>query len=503
MPRTAFELLCDHARETALLESIESLLHWDERTMMPPAAGAYRAEQITCLSGLVHRRQTDPRVGEWLDELAESPLAADPQSDTGATIRQLRRRYEKKTKLPQSLVEELTRAAVHGQQVWVEARKQNDFALFRPALERTIELKRQQAEAIGYDGCPYDALLDDFEPDAKTAEIETVLGRLRERLVPLIGRIVDSGVTPRREVLRRRFGVDAQRRFGTDAAARIGFDFQAGRIDVTEHPFCCGPGPSDCRITTRYDERFFPSAFFGILHEAGHGIYDQQLRKDQFGLPPGSPVSHGIHESQSRLWENQVGRSRAFWQCFFGPAQEAFPKALADTSPDDFYAAINDVRPSLIRVEADEATYNLHIVIRFELEQALLSGQLPVDEAPAAWNAKYRRYLGVEPKTDTLGVMQDVHWSAGLFGYFPSYSLGNLYAAQLFQAAETELGELNGPIAAGRFAPLREWLGRNVHQQGQCLSAGQLVERASGKPPSSDALLNYLGNKLGPLYGIS
>jgi carboxypeptidase Taq len=494
--------VCQHAREIALLESTNALLGWDERTLLPVRAGAYRAEQMTCLSGLIHQRSTDPQVGEWLDQLADSPAAADPHSDVGATIRQLRREYKKKIKLPQSLVEELTRTAVLGQQAWVEAREQDNFAGFQPLLVRIVDLKRQQAAAIGYSDCPYDALLDDYEPDAQTSNVRDVLDGLRRELVPLVAAIQDSGREPDRSILTRNYSVDRQRSFGTQAASAIGFDFERGRLDVTHHPFCSSMGPHDCRITTRYDERFFPGAFFGTLHEAGHGMYDQGLRTEQYGLPPGTYLSLGIHESQSRMWENLVGRSLPFWQYLFGAAVSSFPEALQDVQLDDFYFAINDVRPSLIRVEADEATYNLHIIIRFELEQALLDDQLQVGDLPGAWNEKYEQYLGIRPPTDADGVLQDIHWSAGLIGYFPTYSLGNLYAAQLFAAADAELGGLHDQFARGEFAPLLEWLRTNIHQAGQCYPAAELVQCVTGKSLSHEALIAQLNSKLAPLYGI-
>lgn len=426
---SSYELLCQHTRETAILESVQGLLEWDERTLMPPDAGEYRAEQITYLSRLIHERRTDPRIGDWLDVLTSSDLASDRHSESGTTIRQLKRDYDKRRRLPVRLVEELTAACVLGQQGWVKARAANDFAMFAPLLERIVALKREQAEALGYVDHPYDALLDEYEPAARTADVARVLEGLREELAPFVASIMGSGRRPRVEVLKRRFPSAAQEAFGKSAAATIGFEFQRGRLDVTHHPFCSGVGPKDCRITTRYDEQFFPQAFFGILHEAGHGIYDQGLRVEQYGLPPGTYVSLGIHESQSRLWENLVGRSRPFWECFYPRAQAAFPDALSDVSLDDFHFAINDVRPSLIRVEADEATYNLHIIVRFELEQSLLKGDLQVAELPIAWREKYRKLLGIEPPDAASGVLQDIHWSAGLIGYFPTYSLGNLYAA--------------------------------------------------------------------------
>lgn len=499
---SSFDEICAFGRETALLESVESLLGWDERTYMPPAAGPYRAEQMTYLSGLVHRRHTDPRLGELLAELAGSELAKDPHSDAAATIRQMKRDYDKRVKLPQALVEELTRASVLGQQAWVEARKNDDFKSFAPHLAKIYDLKRQQAEALGYKEHPYDALLDDFEPDAKTSEVAKVLAGLRSELVPLVQAIQASGRKPKCEILERTFPAAAQETFGKHAAAAIGFEFDRGRLDVTHHPFCAGMGPHDCRITTRYDERYFPTAFFGILHEAGHGIYDLGLRPDWFGLPPGTYLSLGIHESQSRMWENQVGRSRTFWQHFFPQAQAAFPEALAETSLDDFFFAINNVQPSLIRVEADEATYNLHIIIRFELEQAILTGDLAIADVPGAWKEKYHQYLGIEPPNDADGCLQDVHWSAALVGYFPTYSLGNLYSAQFFEQADHDLGGLAAMFSRGEFQPLKRWLNEKIHHRGQCYTAAQLLKLVTGQSLSHAALMRHLRGKLQPLYGI-
>lgn len=498
-----FDLVCEHVRETAMLGSISGLLNWDERTKMPPAAGPYRAEQITYLAGELHKRRTAQQLGDWLNELGESDLASDPHSDQGATIRCLKRDYERATKLPKALVEELTRASVLGQQGWVEARKNNDFQAFLPFLENTVKLKREEADAVGYDDCPYDALLDDYEPGEKTANVRNVLENLRRELVPLIAAIGESEITAPREILTRSYPVDQQKKFGEFVAGHVGFDFNRGRLDVTHHPFCSGIAPHDCRLTTRYDENFFQMALYGTLHEAGHGMYEQGLRTDWYGLPPGSSVSLGIHESQSRMWENSVGRSRAFWTYFFPTAAEHFPAALKNVSPDDMYFAVNHVEPSLIRVEADEATYNLHIIIRFELEQELIDGSLAPADASQAWNEKYRNYLGVESPTAADGVLQDVHWSAGYMGYFPTYSLGNLYAAQFFDQAGADLGDLNEMFARGEFEPLLRWLNTNVHQPGRCYPAAELVQKVTGKSLSHEPLMNYLKAKLEPLYEIS
>lgn len=497
-----YEKLCKHIRETALLKSTQGLLEWDERTKMPPLAGPYRAEQMAYLSGLVHQRETAPELGEWLTELADGPIVAEPHSDMETVIREMKRTFDKKTKLPKSLVEELTRVSILGQQAWVEARPKNDFASFRPLLERMIDLKRQEADAIGYDTTPYDALLDDYEPGETAANVTRVLGNLRDQLVPLVARIADSGKTAPVTILKRHYPVDKQEEFGLRAANSIGFDFQAGRLDLTQHPFCSGSGPFDVRLTTHYNDHFFNSGFYSILHEAGHGIYEQGLRKENYGLPTGEAISLGIHESQSRSFENLVGRSRAFWEHFYPPLQQTFPEALSEVSLDDFYFAVNDSRPSLIRIEADEATYNLHILIRFELEQALIVGDLRVVDLPRAWNEKYEHYLSVTPPNDADGCMQDVHWAAGLFGYFPTYSLGNLYASQFFEQARHDLGDLDSQFRKGEFKPLHDWLSENIYQHGQRYRANELVEKVTGKPLSHEPLMKHLEGKFSELYEL-
>jgi carboxypeptidase Taq len=498
-----YQDVCVHARRTAMLASINETLGWDERTHLPPAGAEYRAEQSTLLAGLVHQRWVDPKYGEQLDELSarlENP--DDAQDDAAVVVRRLRRLRDKRVRLPQLLVEELARAAVLGQQAWQAARENDDFPAFRPLLERMIELKRQQAQALGYPQCPYDALLDDYEPDELTANVARVLEVLREALVPLVAKIQASRRHPDTSVLHRTFPVEAQEQFGREAAAAIGFDFARGQLDVTAHPFCCSLGPNDCRITTHYYPEFLNAALFGILHESGHALYEQGLPTEGFGLPTGEAVSLGIHESQSRLWENFVGRSLAFWTHFYPLAQQRFPAALADVPLDVFHFAVNDVRPSLVRIEADEATYNLHILVRFELERALLDGALQPADLPDAWRQRYEQYLGIAPPDDRTGVLQDVHWSAGLIGYFPTYSLGNLYAAQFFAQAEAELGNLAGQFAQGDFRPLLTWLREKVHCHGQRYSAAELVQRATGQPLSARPLIEHLTAKMGTLYEL-
>ena len=498
----SYQELCNLTKKSGLISSIASVLGWDERTQMPLAAGEYRTEQLTFLAGEQHKAQTDPRIGELLASLSESSLASDPTSEAGATIRFLKRDFDKNNKLPQLLVEELARASSQGEQIWAEARKANDFKLFQPALEKTIELKRQEAAAYGYKESPYDPLLDNYEPEATANEVSAILSALVEDLVPLVQAIDRSAAKPDATLLQKPGSVQSQEAFGVTVSKALGYDYNSGRVDSTTHPFCATLGPKDIRITTRYDENEFLSALFSTLHEAGHAMYEQGMQANHFGLPLGSACSLGIHESQSRMWENAVGRNKSFWEHFLPQAKNVFPNAVGDVTLDEFYFAVNDVRPSFIRVESDEVTYNLHIIIRFELEQAMLSGDLAVADLPGAWNEKYLSYLGIEPTSDAEGCLQDVHWGAGYIGYFPTYALGNLYAAQFYEQAKEDLGDLDAMFAQGEFAPLLGWLRTNIHVHGRRYPAKELVQRVTGKPLSHTALLSYLRNKLAPLYGV-
>ena len=500
--KQAYTELLRRVREGALLESCVSLLGWDERTYMPRQGSAHRAEQIALLARLAHETLTHPAIGELLATVEGSPLVGDRDGDAAVNVREIRRNYDRAVKLPKELVEELARVTTRAQQVWQEARQADDFAAFRPWLEKVVALLRQKAQAIGYNNVPYDALLDEYEPGATTAEITQLFAALRNDLVPLVAAIASSGRRPQREVLQREYPIERQEQFGQEAAAAIGFDFRAGRLDVTTHPFCSGIGPGDCRITTRYDAHHFNQAFFGILHEAGHGIYDQGLPADHYGTPRGSATSLGIHESQSRLWENQVGRGRPFWEHFFPRARQAFPAALDDVPLDDFLFAINDVRPSFIRVEADEATYNMHIILRFELEQALVSGDLQPADVPAAWNEKFAHFFDLTPPTNRDGCLQDIHWSMGGIGYFPTYTLGNLYSAQFMEQARRDMPDLDGDFRAGQFQGLKGWLNDKIHSAGQRDRAGELCRRVTGRSLSHQPLMSYLRGKFGPLYGV-
>lgn len=493
--------LLRRSREVALLQSCTAVLSWDQQTYMPKAGAAFRGDQLALLASLTHEKATDPRIGELLAAV-EGKTA--PDSIEAANVRELRHSYDRVTKLPKCLVEELSRVTTLAQEAWQEARAKNHFATFRPLLEQVLALKREEAQAVGYKDHPYDALLDEYEPGTTAADVGAVFAELTRSLVPLLQRIAASGKKPRANVLNRDFPVDRQKWFAESAASAIGFDFAAGRLDSTAHPFCSAFGPGDCRLTTRYNPRFFNEAFFGVLHESGHGMYEQGLPSEHFGTPVGSYCSLGIHESQSRLWENQVGRSRPFWDHFYPRLRQAFPNTLDDVTMDEFYFASTDVKPSFIRVEADEATYNLHIVLRFELELDLMSGNLTADDLPGVWNEKFEKLLGLKVPSDREGCLQDIHWSFGGIGYFPTYTLGNLYAAQFMAAANHELGaeSLCTSFRVGDFAPLRNWLRDKIHNQGRRYRAGELCRRATGAPLSPAAFVDYLTEKLTPLYPV-
>ncbi|MHC4960087.1 MAG: carboxypeptidase M32 [Planctomycetota bacterium] len=499
---SSYEKLLGYRRETATLGSCASLLGWDQETYMPHAGTDVRADQLALLSGLAHRRATAKEYGDLLAAAEQETTGEETESERGATVREARREYDLAVKLPAKLVEEIAKANSLARHAWVDARKANDFKTFLPYLKRNFELAREKADALGYADQPYDALVDEYEPGETTASLNAILSPLREAHVELLQRIIGSDRPVDTGPVTATFPVDGQKAFARAATKEIGFDFGRGRIDVTAHPFCMGIWPNDVRLTSRYSESFFNEGFFGVMHEAGHGIYEQGLPAERFGSPLGESVSLGVHESQSRMWENFVGRSRGFWDHFYPRAVEAFPAALGGVEQENFYRAINEVKPSLIRVEADEVTYNLHIFLRFELEQALVSGALACEDLPGAWNETFKSYLNLDVPSDADGCMQDIHWSAGLIGYFATYALGNLYAAQLFEKAEADLGALQPQFARGEFDALRTWLNRNVHAHGKRLPPRRLIESITGKPPTHDALVRYLEGKYSDIYGL-
>ncbi|HEX5270731.1 MAG TPA: carboxypeptidase M32 [Gemmataceae bacterium] len=501
-PEIAYAELIRRTREQSLLASCAELLGWDEDTYMPPAGGDHRAAQLALLAGLQHARETDPALGDLLAAVEGSSLVADPESAPAVNVREIRRTYDRQTRLPRHLVEELAGAASLAEHAWAEARRAADFAHFRPWLEKVIRLKQREAESLALTADPYDSLLDGYEPGARADELVVLFDALRRELVPLVNALAYAPRRPGPACLRGPFPVERQRAFGEAVAAGVGFDFRRGRLDTTTHPFFSPLGPGDCRITTRFSEQSFCDGLFAILHEVGHGLYEQGLPAEHAGTPLGEASSLGLHESQARLWENAVGRSRAFWRHFLPAARAAFPGPLAGVSLDEFHFAVNAVEPTLIRVGADEVTYNLHILIRFELERALLSGDLAGRDLPGAWEEAYRHYLGVVPPDDAAGCLQDGHWAAGMFGYFPTYTLGNVFAAQLMARAREELGDLDEAFARGDFGALLGWLREKVYREGGRYSASRLIERVTGSPPDQRPLVEGLRAKYGQLYAI-
>ena len=486
--------LRDELYSVAVLKSVSSVLGWDEQVNLRPAGAEHRAEQLAVMAGLTHARSTSDELADLIAAAEEVRLDEDdPQR---AVVREARRGYERATKLPRDLVEEMSRVTLLAQQAWVSARRNETFETFRPHLARVVELKREEADAVGSPtGRRYDALLDDYEPGMTSAQVDAVFAPLADSLSELVGSL--EGIeAPSTEVMEREYSVRAQRELCRFAAESIGFDLNAGRIDEAAHPFCSGFGPGDCRLTTRYSRDLLSQGLYGTLHEAGHGLYEQGLPPEHFGTALGEACSLGIHESQSRLWENFVGRTAEFWQFLMPTVKRLFPSVSSGTTVDQYVEAANVVRRSFIRVEADEVTYNLHVILRYELERELIDGDLKPADVPGRWNERFRELLHLDVPSDSQGCLQDVHWSAGLIGYFPTYTLGNLYAAQLMETIRETFPDLDRDIAAGRFAKLLDWLRTNIHEHGQRYAAPELVELATGKPPSSQPLDAYLTAKV-------
>lgn len=484
------------------LQNAAGVLAWDQQTYMPPGGARARANQIDTLRRLAHERFTAPEVGSLLDGLAGSAAAADYVSMEASLVRVTRREYEKAVRIPPSLVVEISRAANEGYAAWVEARKHKDFALFRAPLERIARLQAAKADSLGYPTCRFDALLELREPGLTTAEINALFAELREALVPLVRKIGEKLDVIDDSVLHQPFDDAKQWDAGMEALKAIGFDLQRGRQDRSVHPFTTSFSPHDVRLTTRVAPDFFSAAFFASLHEGGHGLYEQGIPDELSRTPLGGGASGGVHESQSRLWENVVGRSRNFWEYFLPRLKQYFPAQLAAASVESFYRAVNRSEPSLIRVEADEVTYNLHIMLRCDLEQKMLDGDLQVKDLPGAWHDAMESYLGVRPKDDLEGVLQDIHWTFGGFATFPGYTLGNVISAQLYVAALGEHPDIPQRIREGEFAQLLEWTRRHVHRHGAKFTPRELVVKATGQELSAKPYLGYIQAKFDELYEL-
>ena len=486
------------ARELRDISHAQALLHWDQETYMPAKGYPLRARSTGTLAGIYHEKLTHPNLVDLVHELRDEDL----KGDEAVNLRELEREQSRALKVPGKLVVELGRTTSLAHKVWVEARQKSDFGLFEPWLDKVVGLKREVAHRVGFDGSIYNALLDEYEPGSRVEEIDPLFAELRRRLVPLVERMAATGRAPAAGLLDQQFDEGGQESFGRQVMADMGFDLEAGRLDVSVHPFCTEMSCNDVRLTTRYSPDKLGESLFGIIHEGGHGLYEQGLPEEAAGTPLGSSISLGIHESQSRLWENMVGRSKAFWKYYLPRLRMVFPQQLQGVGLERFYAAINQVEPSFIRVEADEVTYNLHILLRFELEQELVEGKVAVAELPEAWDERMESYLGIRPPNDALGVLQDVHWSSGLLGYFPTYTLGNLYAAQFFHQARKEMPDLLDQVEEGRLGGLKAWLNEKIHARGRRVTAAELIAEVSGEPLKADYFMDYLETKFGALYHI-
>ncbi|PSQ17324.1 carboxypeptidase [Halobacteriales archaeon QS_8_69_73] len=492
VPEAYDDLLEQYERATYLGDA-NMVLSWDQEVMMPEEGTPARAKQRSAVSAMQHELLVDDDVGAWLDELEATELPAEE----AAVVREIRRQYDRKARVPTELVEEISEVTSDAHPVWQEARETDDWSTFAPTVERLLELKREYAEHIDPDADPYAVLFADYEPYLDLETAERVLERLRDRLVPLIDdiRAADADL----HAVEGTFPEDDQLALARETLEALGYDFDRGRLDTAPHPFSSGT-QFDARVTTRFDESEPLDSLGSTVHEFGHATYTQGLSTDDYGTPLGEHRGLTVHESQSRLWENHVGRSRAFWEGFVPRFNDYHGTGL---TPEQAYEAANRVyEDNLIRVEADELTYHLHIILRFEIERDLLAGDLDVAEVPAVWNDKMEEYLGIRPETDADGCLQDIHWSHGSFGYFPTYSLGSVLAAQLYDAAADEVADLDEKIRAGEFGPLHEWLTDNVHAHGRRHTTDELVEEATGEPFTADFFLDYAESKFGALYGL-
>ncbi|MCC3373220.1 carboxypeptidase M32 [Cohnella sp. REN36] len=489
-------------RQLRQYEELLGVVYWDMRTGAPRKGIELRSEAVGTLSAETFRIATSTEMGELLDRLSE-PAAFEALGEIDRKlVEETRKDYDRNRKLPPELYREYVVLTSQAESAWEEAKANRDFPGFLPYLERIIDYNRQFIALWGVKRTPYDTLLDMYEPGTTVAEMDRLFGELRTRLVPLSEAIAANGDRPDTSFLQGTFDVAAQKRFSLYILKQMGYDFEAGRLDESVHPFATGLNPGDVRITTRYLEDDVTSALFGTIHEGGHALYEQNIGKDLAGTPLGSGTSMGIHESQSRLWENMIGRSRGFWERYFPELQRHFPGQLDGVSAEAFYRGINVVEPSLIRIEADELTYNLHIMIRYEIEKMLFNEGLHPKDLQEVWNDKYKGALGISPRHAGEGVLQDVHWSGGSFGYFPSYSLGNMYGAQIMDTAQRKIPALNDQIAAGELLPLKEWLTGEVYRFGKLLQPSEIIRRISGQPLQSSYLCDYLEAKYKEIYRL-
>lgn len=496
-----YQELIQKLEEISHLNGIMSTLGWDQEVVMPIGANEARAKQISALAGVLHERMTDPALGDCLHALNENNAGAMDAVEQ-CNIDEALRSYELETKVPKRLVQELAELGSRGHGIWVSARQENRFADFAPTLKRFLSLKKEWAQCVLPQLHPYDANIDLFERGTTMAMITPIFDRLKQELIPFIDAIQHQARQPDTSFLQGHFAVDRQEALARKISRDIGFDFDKGRMDVSVHPFCGGSHPTDVRITTRYTDTNFIDSLYAVIHETGHALYEQGRPYALGDLPATESLTMGIHESQSLFWERMIAQGKPFCSHYFDSIRAAFPDNLRNVSMDAFYRALNTCKPNFIRVEADEVTYPLHIILRYEIERGLFDGAMQVDELPAIWNELMRQYLGIAPPSDALGVLQDSHWGSGAFGYFPSYTLGAMYACQFYKALLREQPDTEDQIAAGNFAPIKAWLNEKIHRQGRLYTPQELVQRVTGEALNPDHFIDHLQHKYREIYGL-
>ncbi len=485
----SYQNLIQRSKEIALYSSTSALLGWDQETCIPKKGLNYRAEQCAFLGGKAHSLFTDPQVGDWISCCENEGSFADPVEL--ANLREWRWSYDRAVKLSPEFIEDAERVRSHAMSAWAESRKTNDFNIFAPHLEKIIKINQMKAESYGYSEHPYDALIEGYERGSKTKNIKQLFDRLKPELREIGQAAARKSENNSSQILKANYPINAQKEFNYEIAESFGFDFEGGRIDEAVHPFCSGIAPGDTRLTTRYDIEDFSSSLYGVLHEVGHGLYEQGLPVEKFATPSGNSISLGIHESQSRLWENHVGRAPSFWNFWYPKATKYFP-SLENISREEIIYSTLRSEPSFIRVEADEATYDLHIILRFEIEKELISGDLKVADLPECWNAKFKEFFGLCVENDADGCLQDIHWSMGALGYFPTYTIGNLGAAQLYSKAIEDEPEILTELNEGKYTKLLDWLRINIHSKGSLLLPDDLIKEATGENLSESHHLEHL-----------
>ena len=495
-----YEEFISRVKDIHKIGALQGHLGWDQETIMPPNGAQSRGEILSWLAKEQHLRTTDPKLGELVEKLSnDGSLNQDQKSN----VKEIKRRFEKASKLPSEFVAEFAKTKSEALLAWQQARSESNFDLFKPKLQKLIDMTKQKIEYYGIETTSYDVLLDEFEVGMTVEDYDPLFDGLKQRLVPLLQKIMKAKETNPDPVLPKEmtFSIEGQTEFCTKVSNAMGFDFEGGRMDISTHPFSAGLWPGDTRFTTRFDEKDPFSCLYAVMHETGHALYEQGLSREHSFTPRGDAVSLGVHESQSRFWENQIGRTPSFWHVTLPWFKQQFPDS-PDWTPEDLNKIANSVTPGFIRVEADEVTYNLHVMLRYEIEKKIFNEDLAVEDLPKLWDSMFEEWFGLEVPNDTKGCLQDIHWSMGAFGYFPTYTLGNLYASQLLQAMSNDLGDIDTIIESGDWSSLLDWLRPRIHQEGSKWTPSELIENATGMPPSPEPFLNYVEEKYSNLYNL-